>query len=138
MNRSSNNDIFGILSLVGLVLLASFAVWIMRTFGVPFAIATESGFKIVVWGLAAIGVVIWNNYTDFNVIKFTAPLMASLFWCTLFPVLDYHAGIRKDFPVQVDISWYGTGFWQFFIFLIINVVGYGIIYYLHRRGRYYY
>lgn len=138
MNRSGNNKISEMSVVMGVLLLAGFTVWIMNTFDVPFAIATESGFKIAIWGLAVIGVVIWNYYSDLNVIKFTAPLMGSLFWCSLFPILDYHAGVRKDFPVQVDISWYGIGFWQFVIFLIINIVGYGIIYYLHIRNHNYY
>jgi len=137
MSRTGNNEIGGFLALMGGVLLIGFAVWIMKTFDVPFSTATETGIKIVIWGAVAIGVVVWNNYVDFNAIKLAAPFMVSLFWCSLFPVLDYNAGVRDDFPLQIQIDWYGTAFWQFIIFLAINVIGYGIIYYLHRRNSYY-
>ncbi|HHL8922755.1 MULTISPECIES: hypothetical protein [Enterobacter] len=137
MNRSSNNEIGGMLVVLGGLLLVGFAVWIMKTFDVPFGIATESGIKIVVWALAVTGALFWSHHSDFNVIKFTAPFMVSMFWYSLFPVLDYNAGIRDDFPIQMNISWYGTAFWQFVIFLAINVIGYGIIYYFHRRNNYY-
>ena len=119
------------------MLFIGFAVWIMKTFDVPFGTAAETGIKIAVWGLATTGVIIWNNYSDFNVIKLASPLMVSLFWCSLFPVLDYNAGVRDDFPLQMQVDWYGTVFWQFMIFLAINVTGYGIVYYWHRRNKYY-
>ncbi|HDT2075636.1 MULTISPECIES: hypothetical protein [Enterobacter] len=109
----------------------------MRTFDVPWDVATEAGLKIVVWGLAATSVLFWSYHSDFNVIKFTAPFMVSLFWCSLFPVLDYNAGIRDDFPIQMDISWYGSAFWQLIVFLAVNEIGYGIIYYFHRCNSYY-
>ncbi len=64
--------------------------------------------------------------------------MLSLLWCSFFPILDYKAGIRDNFPIKIEPEWYGTAFWQFIIFLAINGIGYGIIYYQNKRNNDYY
>ncbi|WP_082001728.1 hypothetical protein [Rahnella aquatilis] len=138
MNRSGNNEIGKIIAALGVLLLLGFGIWIMKTFDVSFTAASNTTFRLIAWGVAVVALIAWHSRSDFNVIKNTTPLVISLFWCSLFPLLDYKAGIRDDFPIQIDISWYGTAFWQFVIFMAINFIGYGIIYFQNKRNNYHY
>ncbi|WP_245994819.1 hypothetical protein [Yersinia hibernica] len=138
MSRSDDNNIEMIFATLGVLLLVGFGVWIMKTFDVSFAAASSTSLRLLVWGLVVAALIAWHFYAEFNVIKNTTPLIVSFFWCSLFPVLDYKAGIREDFPIKMDISWYGTALWQFGIFMVINIIGYVIIYYLNKRNSYYY
>ncbi|QBY41716.1 hypothetical protein QE197_00475 [Arsenophonus nasoniae] len=137
MNRTDNNQIEILFVVLGFLLLIGFAVWIKKIFEIPLDIAINTGIKIVIW-IALISFIIWYFRSNFNVIKLTTPLMLSLLWCSFFPILDYKAGIRDNFPIKIEPEWYGTAFWQFIIFLAINGIGYGIIYYQNKRNNDYY
>lgn len=137
MNRTDNNQIEILFVVLGFLLLIGFAVWIKKIFEIPLDIAINTGIKIVIW-IALISFIIWYFRSNFNVIKLTTPLMLSLLWCSFFPILDYKAGIRDNFPIKIEPEWYGTAFWQFIIFLAINSIGYGIIYYQNKRNNDYY
>lgn len=131
MNHSDNNDFEKIVLVVVVLALLGFGLWISNTFDVPGAVAAETAFKVGMWGLLIIGIGALHAYksTEFNSILYFSPFMISLFWCALLPVLDYKAGIRENFPVRIEPDWYGYGLWQFAIFMLINITGYGAIYY---------
>ncbi|MDC9615774.1 hypothetical protein PSI19_18240 [Xenorhabdus khoisanae] len=132
-----NKQIGAIFAILGILILIGFASWIVRIFDVPFAIAGETVIRLVVWTFAATFLIFWHFKSNFDVIKNTFPLILSLFWSSLFPILDYTAGVRENFPLRIKIDWYGNGFWQIIIFLAINVIGYFAIYLWNKRTSYY-
>lgn len=124
---SSQNDSNGIM-LACMALVGVGGLGISNTFGVPFLEAINILPKLAIWVFMAVAA------TYFGMLNAVWPLVLAFLFSCFIPILDYKAGVsNNDFPLVIDVAWYGQAGWQFLIFIAIVAIGYGIKYWLSRR-----
>ncbi|MCT6516775.1 hypothetical protein GY03_05735 [Proteus vulgaris] len=120
MNNTENQNwpllaAFCIVGIIGLV--------ISSNLGVPILTAFKIIPSLLIWGVAVFAI------TYYGFILISSPLIIATLWLVFIPVWDYKAGIRNDdFPIKMDIAWYGTGLGQISVFIGILLIGYGLFY----------
>lgn len=127
---SGNNDGSGVILLfmagVGLA-----GLFISNTFGVPFLEGIKILPKLLVW-LVVFGLITYSGF-----LRSVIPIALASLWACFIPILDYKAGWRPESSFQPEVAWYGTSTAQTIVFFAILIIGYGILYLIHDRNRYY-
>ncbi|EJK5917179.1 hypothetical protein NLH84_004305 [Escherichia coli] len=127
---SGNNDGSGVILLcmagVGLA-----GLFISNTFGVPFLEGIKILPKLLVW-LVVFGLITYSGF-----LRSVIPIALATLWACFTPILDYKAGWRPEDSFQPEVAWYGTSSGQTIVFFAILIIGYGILYWINSRNRYY-
>lgn len=117
------------------IIIGGVTYCLINIFNVPWEVGLKSAFPVFIWGCGFIALI-------FGCFRYEALINALPFYISmtvpaLSPILKYIAGDREGYPFQMEVSWFGTGWGMFLIFALINAIGYGFIYWLHRRNSYY-
>ena len=135
-NETSGAEIFG-----GIAIVFCFGVvaWLMSTFDISFQTALETAPKLIVW-IIAVGCAIyfWVKMEN-SLVIWGLPLAIAFLVPVFSPILKAAAGVREmdGFVLDGMVSWYGTGWGMTLMFFGILIVGYGLLYWWHRRNSYY-
>ena len=138
---SRNNETSGVeLVVVGVFAFCLAVVaWLMKTFDVEWQTALETAPGLIVWLLVVGAGIFFGIKMETGLIRWGAPLAIALLIPVFKPILKDAAGVRETGGLVFDdmVSWYGTGWGMSLMFFGILIVGYGLLYWWHRRNSYY-
>lgn len=112
----------------------------MRTAnGVEWQTALETAPGLIVWLLVVGAGIFFGIKMETGLVRWGAPLAIALLIPVFKPILKEAAGVREMGGLVFDdmVSWYGTGWGMSLMFFGILIVGYGLLYWWHRRNSYY-
>lgn len=139
--RSRNNETSGVeLVVVGVFAFCLAVVaWLMKTFDVEWQTALETAPGLTVWLLVVGAGIFFGIKMETGLVRWGAPLAIALLIPVFKPILKEAAGVREMGGLVFDdmVSWYGTGWGMSLMFFGILIVGYGLLYWWHRRNSYY-
>nr|WP_240040897.1 hypothetical protein [Pectobacterium versatile] len=74
-----------------------------------------------------------------GLVRWVIPLAIALLIPVFKPILKEAAGVRDvgGYVFNDIVSWYGTGWGMSLMFFGVLIVGYGLLYWWHRRNSYY-
>ena len=139
MNR--NNEISGVELVFGGVTIFSLVIvlWLMKTFDVEWQTALETAPNLIFWFLVVGGGLFFGIKMETGLVRWGTPLAIAFLIPVFKPILKEAAGVREMGGLVFDdmVSWYGTGWGMSLMFFGILIVGYGLLYWWHRRNSYY-
>ncbi|EPF7511107.1 hypothetical protein ACSTSR_004561 [Klebsiella variicola] len=137
---SRNNETSGVeLVVVGVFAFCLAVVaWLMKTFDVEWQTALETAPGLIVWLLAVGAGIFFGIKMETGLVRWGAPLAIALLIPVFKPILKEAAGVREMDGLVFDdmVSWYGTGWGMSLMFFGILIIGYGLLYWWHRRNSY--
>lgn len=133
--RNDSSDLAAIALGVSAIILGGITYCLISIFEVPWGVGLKSAFPVFIWICGFIALIF--GYFKYEALINVLPFYISMTVPVLSPILKYVAGDREDYPFQMEVSWFGTGWGMFLIFVLINAIGYGFIYWLNRRNSYY-
>ncbi|MFP1754667.1 hypothetical protein [Lonsdalea quercina] len=139
MSRNNDADaVVLVLSGVAVFFLAIMA-WLMKTFDVEWQTALETAPNFIAWLVVVGGGIFFGIKMETGLVRWSIPLAIALLIPVFKPILEEAAGVRDMGGLVLDnmVSWYGTGWGMSLMFFGILIVGYGLLYWWHRRNSYY-
>ncbi|MFP1742149.1 hypothetical protein [Lonsdalea quercina] len=139
MSRNNDADaIVLVLSGVAVFFLAIMA-WLMKTFDVEWQTALATAPNFIAWLVFVGGGIFFGIKMETGLVRWGTPLAIGLLIPVFKPIFEEAAGVRDMGGLVLDnmVSWYGTGWGMSLMFFGILIVGYGLLYWWHRRNSYY-
>ncbi|MDA8514730.1 hypothetical protein [Citrobacter sp. Igbk 14] len=138
---SSNSETNGIeLVFVGVaVFFLVIMGWLMKTFDVEWQTALETAPSLIAWLVVVGGGIFFGIKMETGLVRWGTPLAIALLIPVFKPILEEAAGVRDMGGLVLNnmVSWYGTGWGMSLMFFGILIIGYGLLYWWHRRNSYY-
>ncbi|WP_437890168.1 hypothetical protein [Phytobacter sp. V91] len=138
---SRNNDADAVVLVLGGVAIFFLAImaWLMKTFDVEWQTALETAPNLIFWLLVVGGGIFFGIKMETGLVRWGTPLAIAFLIPVFKPILKEAAGVREMGGLVFDdmVSWYGTGWGMSLMFFGILIVGYGLLYWWHRRNSYY-
>ncbi|EAM8426105.1 hypothetical protein ZN11_05335 [Salmonella enterica] len=139
MSRNNETNGVELVFLGAAVFVLAVVGWLMKTFNVGWQTALETAPGLIFWVLAVGAGLFFGIKMETGLIRWGAPLAIALLIPVFKPILKEAAGVRDVGGYVFDdmVSWYGTGWGMSLMFFGILIVGYGLLYWWHRRNSYY-
>lgn len=139
MSRSNETNGVELVFIGVAVFLLAVIGWLMKTFDVGWQTALETAPSLIVWILAVGAGIFFGIKMETGLVRWGTPLAIALLIPVFKPILKEAAGVRDVGGLVFDdmVSWYGTGWGMSLMFFGILIVGYGLLYWWHRRNNYY-
>ncbi|MDC7872088.1 hypothetical protein TH60_21595 [Pantoea ananatis] len=136
MNKNNEIGSAEIFCCIALIFCFGVVVWLMDTFDIGFQIAVETAPKLILWIIAVGCVIYYGVKMENSLVIWGAPLGIAFLVPVFSPILKAAAGVREmdGFVFDGMVAWYGTGWGMFLIFFGIIIVGYGLLYWWHRKS----
>ncbi|ELX2269678.1 TPA: hypothetical protein ACK21W_001767 [Yersinia enterocolitica] len=136
-NNETNGAEFVFIAVAAIFL--GIVIWLTKTFDVPWQTALDTAPALIFWIIAVVGGIFFSIKMETGLVIWGTPLAIALLIPVFKPILKYAAGIRDYDGLLFDdmISWYGTSWGMSLMFLGIIIIGYGLLYWWHKRNSYY-
>jgi len=123
---SKSDDSIGMALVIcgGLVILATW--WVMSTFEVPWSVALEALYRMVIWALLMIGAFYLQAQDYPGRIQDSWPIFLGTSVIVLSPILKHWAGGRFGDPLFIEPAWYGKDGWQILMTVGVIALGYAL------------
>ncbi|HGX4297021.1 TPA: hypothetical protein ACJKJ0_004655 [Escherichia coli] len=138
---SRNNDADAVVLVLGGVAIFFLAImaWLMKAFDVEWRTALETAPSLIAWLVVVGSGIFFGIKMETGLVRWGTPLAIALLIPVFKPILKEAAGVRETGGFVFDdmVSWYGTGWGMSLMFFGILIVGYGLLYWWHRKNSYY-